>query len=74
MHCQRLTATALGRAWSAHGSAGWSERKVLTRMRRMRSRGLSLRAIVDKLNADGVPARGSRWHLTTVASLLRAKP
>jgi site-specific DNA recombinase len=47
------------------------ERQVLTRMRRMRGRGMSLRAIVAKLNDDRVPARGKRWHLTTVANLLR---
>lgn len=27
--------------------------------------------IVTQLNANGVPCRGQRWHLTTVARVLR---
>lgn len=42
------------------------ERMVLGRIRKMRERGVSLRRIMDTLNAEGVPARGERWHLRSV--------
>lgn len=32
---------------------------------------MSIRAIAAELNARGVPARGSQWHATTVARVLR---
>lgn len=34
--------------------------------------GLSIRAIAAELNAQGIAARGTRWHHTTVARLLKA--
>ena len=37
----------------------------------LRAEGLSCQAIADKLNADGYPAQGSRWHLTTVRRMLQ---
>ena len=38
----------------------------------MRAEGLSLRAIADQLNVDGVPtASGGQWHLTSVARLVK---
>ncbi len=36
----------------------------------LRADGVSIRAIAERLNATGVPCRGSRWHATTVARLL----
>lgn len=45
----------------------------LALMRELRARGLSLRAVVAELNARETPARGSRWHLTTVARLLASE-
>jgi hypothetical protein len=42
---------------------------VLHRIRRLHQRA-STRAIAARLNAEGVPARGSRWHQTTVCRLL----
>ena len=48
-----------------------SERKAIERVRQLRAAGLTIKAIAEKLNADGQPARGSRWHPTTVARLLR---
>jgi len=42
------------------------ERVVLSRIRRLRQRGLSLRAIATTLNSEGVPARGRKWHLRSV--------
>jgi len=39
---------------------------------RLRRGGLSLRKIADELNRAGIPARGSRWHHTSVARILKA--
>lgn len=37
----------------------------------LRESGLSIRAIAAQLNDDDVPARGTRWHPTTVSRLLK---
>ena len=42
--------------------------ELLTQLRRD---GLSIRAIAAELDARGIPARGGRWHPTTVARVLR---
>jgi DNA invertase Pin-like site-specific DNA recombinase len=47
------------------------EQSVIFAVRELRRDGLSIRTIAAKLNADGVPARGARWHATSVARLLR---
>ena len=47
-----------------------AEREALELVRALRADGLSMRDIAARLNAEGVPCRGSRWHLTTVARLL----
>lgn len=45
--------------------------RLLSRaVHRLRRDDLSIRAIADRLNADGIPARGARWHATSVARLL----
>jgi site-specific DNA recombinase len=49
------------------------ELAVLARIRQMRSNGMSLRAIVDVLNADGVRARGARWHLRSIQLALASE-
>ena len=46
------------------------EALVIARIIREREAGRSVQAIVDSLNADGVPARGSRWHRTTASRIL----
>jgi DNA invertase Pin-like site-specific DNA recombinase len=46
------------------------ERKVVQRIVALRERGLAIRAIVDKLNGDNVPARGARWHFPLVYRIL----
>jgi DNA invertase Pin-like site-specific DNA recombinase len=51
-----------------------AEQSTLATMLELRSQGVSLRAIVRRLNEDAVPARGAEWHLTTVARALRAYP
>lgn len=47
-----------------------AERRVLDLVTAFRGEGLSIRAIAERLNTDAVPARGCRWHPTTVARLL----
>lgn len=50
-----------------------AEQAVIRRMRRMRRRGRTLRQLADRLNADGVPAKGgSRWRHTSVRSVLQS--
>lgn len=48
-----------------------AESGVLALIQQLRQSGLSLRAIVGHLNTAGIPARGKRWHLTTVARLVK---
>ena len=55
-------------------SPSWEERvpqAVRRRIVKMASAGISQRAIVDRLNADGVPAIGGRWHRGTIIRVLR---
>ena len=47
------------------------EQAVIERIGTMAAGGMSHRAIAVQLNGDGVPARGSRWHPTTVCRILR---
>jgi len=46
------------------------EQKTLRRIHRLRQRGYTLKKLADRLNREGVPARGARWHLTTVHRVL----
>lgn len=55
-----------GRQLSAHDG----EQAAVDRVRTLRAEGLTIRAIADTLNAEGIAARGKRWHATTVARLL----
>jgi hypothetical protein len=50
-----------------------NEQRVLVGIRSLRDEGLSIRAIAERLNLDSVPARGARWHPTTVARILKAE-
>jgi DNA invertase Pin-like site-specific DNA recombinase len=53
--------------------ADGDEREAMSLARQLRERGLSLRAIDRELRARGfVPRGGQRWHVQTVANLLRA--
>jgi len=47
-----------------------AEREALAIIAELRAGGLSIRAIAAELNDQGVPARGERWHPTTVARLV----
>lgn len=46
------------------------EQAVIATIRRLRADGLTLQAITDHLNQT-TPARGKRWHLTTVTRILK---
>jgi site-specific DNA recombinase len=46
------------------------ELAVLEGIRQLRAEGKGAKAITTALNAEGVPCRGERWHLTTVRRLL----
>jgi len=46
------------------------EQKVIMRVQKLRDKGLSIRAIAEKLNMEKKPARGSRWHPTSVSRIL----
>ena len=48
-----------------------AEAEAVERILALRAAGTSIRAIASRLNTDGVPARGSRWHATSVARVLR---
>jgi DNA invertase Pin-like site-specific DNA recombinase len=47
------------------------EQMALFDIRRYRAEGFSLREIAAKLDATQVPARGARWHKTTVERILK---
>lgn len=47
------------------------EARAVALIQELRADGMTIRAIADALNARGVPARGRRWHPTTVARVLR---
>lgn len=46
------------------------EQTVIALVRKLRAEGLSIRGIVERLNAGGVRGRGAKWHKTSVARLL----
>jgi len=47
-----------------------AEQEIVGRILVARQRGDSLRQITDDLNASGAPARGAKWHVTSVARVL----
>ncbi|MCP4679902.1 MAG: recombinase family protein [Deltaproteobacteria bacterium] len=46
------------------------EQSVIELIVELRGRGLSIRKIADELNGRGVPARGKKWHRTSIANIL----
>jgi DNA invertase Pin-like site-specific DNA recombinase len=66
----RATARAGGRP--AGPPAVADDPELLARIRALRSQGLSLRALADRLNAEGVPTPrgGSRWRASSVQAAL----
>jgi site-specific DNA recombinase len=49
------------------------EQVVLAHVLALRADGLTIRAIAQRLDVEGTPARGTRWHATTVARLLKRR-
>jgi hypothetical protein len=47
------------------------EQRIIGRILALRECGLVVRAIIDKLNKDKVPARGARWYYPIVYKILR---
>lgn len=47
-----------------------AEQAVIARVRRLRAK-LSLQAVANLLNSEGVRCRGGRWHVTTLSRVLR---
>jgi len=47
------------------------EQRSMAELRKLRTAGFSIRKIADRLNLGGLPARGSRWHATSVANILK---
>jgi DNA invertase Pin-like site-specific DNA recombinase len=71
---ERVGGVPLGARVAADGvhlEADPGEAEALEIVRELRAAGVSIRAIAAELNARGVPARGERWHPTTVARLVR---
>ena len=58
------------------GRPSSTPRPVADRIRRLRAEGLSLQAICDTLNDEGVPTPrgGARWRPTSLRSILRDAP
>jgi DNA invertase Pin-like site-specific DNA recombinase len=48
-----------------------TERDMLARVREMKGRGVSLARVAGILNAEGALCRGGKWHVTTLARVLR---
>ncbi|MGH3117194.1 MAG: recombinase family protein [Gaiellales bacterium] len=65
---KRLQGVRLGRPPSLDDT-------IRQRIRRQRSRGRTLAAIADELNADAVPTvhGGRRWHVSTIQAVLRTR-
>ena len=71
---ERVGAVPLGHALAADGVklvADPAEARALALISELRADGLSIRRISAELNARRVPARGKRWHPTTVARVLK---
>lgn len=47
------------------------EQHTIEHVRELHAAGMSLNAIAAALNAEGVPARGARWHATTIMRIVR---
>ena len=74
---ERVGGLPLGRTVGADGVTlieNPAEARAVADVHRMRADGLSVRGIADELNRQGVPARGERWHATTVQRLVRVTP
>lgn len=71
---ERVGAVPVGSAVATDGRtlvADPAEARAVALIQELRADGMTIRAIAAALNARGVPARGDRWHPTTVARVLR---
>ncbi|WP_193771116.1 recombinase family protein [Candidatus Magnetaquicoccus inordinatus] len=48
-----------------------TEQETIQTIANLRNSGMTLKAITEKLNSDGIPSRGSRWHVTSVVNVLQ---
>ncbi len=53
-----------------HVAVDPGEANAVARIHELRADGSTIREIAARLNAERVPARGGRWHATTVARVL----
>lgn len=71
---ERVGAIPLGSTLAADGvhlETDPAEARALELIAQLRAEGLSIRRIAAELEARGVPARGKRWHPTSVARILK---
>ncbi len=71
---ERVGAVPIGSRVAADGvrlEADELEAEAVAIVAELRAAGLSIRAIADELARRGVPARGERWHATTVQRLVK---
>ena len=47
------------------------EQEIVKKILALHAEGLSIRKIATVLNTDGIKARGSKWHATTVARIIK---
>lgn len=71
--CERVGGIPFGFQLGAGGKLepNPTERSVVKRVQDMRRNGETFRSIVATLNCEQVPARGKRWHLNSVARMLK---
>jgi DNA invertase Pin-like site-specific DNA recombinase len=70
---ERTGGVRLGQRLAADGvrvEADPTEQLAIERVLELHASGVSQRAIVDRLNAEGVACRGARWHRSGVARVL----
>jgi len=69
---ERVGEVAIGQRVNDEGKLEQNadELRAVARVLELRKVGYSIRRIADELNAEGVPARGGRWHKTTIQRLL----
>lgn len=48
-----------------------TEQEILSRIATLRQEKMPIRAIAEQFNREGVPARGSKWHPTTIVRLIK---
>lgn len=73
---ERAGGVPFGYAVSADGIAlepDDDEQRALATIAELRTSGRSIRAIAEELNRRDIPARGARWHRTSIERILRRR-